>query len=522
MARPHVLLRRLTDSPRWLSALGVLAAGVIAVQSNVLVSRHFTRWDLTSQGTYTLSEPTRSLLESLSGPVEIVVLIPRSDRLIIDARHMLDAYRAISSQLKVRYVDPDAEPAEFLALQERAGIATGQTEDGRLTTDASFLVSQGDRHFFVLTEELVSVDDEGRARPRLESRLSEAIAHVVTRETEHICVTSGFGELSIDDAGPHGLSELARRLERSNFEVEPVPLDRPALDYRAFTDCSVTIVAGPERPLPEEVGKALGEHLEHGGNLLLLVPPVIDQEGRLRATGLEALTRSIGVKLDPTFVIDPDPARRLPRGVGEAFFAEPKVHPITRGLARDEERIDSRPLIVAGRALATTEDSRATVLLTSSDQSFAVGNLRPLEAAGGTLLRAPGDAAGPFPLAVAVELPAKSAPSARPGSPTPRRGARVVVVGTANLAWADSYRDANLFGARLFTENAISWLADRPALVSVPEREGFNAGLTLTEDALGDVESYVLLYMPLTAALTGVFILLRRRSTERKSREAAS
>jgi hypothetical protein len=369
------------------------------------------------------------------------------------------------------------------------------------------------------------VDDEGRARPRLESRLSEAIAHVVTSEVERICVTSGFGELSIDDAGSHGLSELARRLERSNFEVEPVELSGPSIDHRAFAGCRVTIVAGPERPLPETAGKALAKHLEHGGNLLLLVPPIIDQEGRLRATGLEGLARMVGAKLEASFVIDPDPARRLPRGVGEAFFAEPKVHPITRGLARDEERIDARPLIVAARPLATTEDSRATVLLTSSEQSFAVGNLRPLEAAGGTLLRAPGDASGPFPLALAVELlPQVSGTSApkQDANHTPARGARVVVVGTANLAWADSYRDANLFGARLFTENAISWLADRPALVSVPEREGFTAGLTLTEDSLGDVESYVLLYMPLTAALTGLFILLRRRSTERKSREGAS
>jgi hypothetical protein len=511
--------KRLASSPRWLSAVGVLSAGVIAVQANVLVARYYERWDFTSQGAYTLSHPTRALLESLQAPVEVTVLIPRSDRLIIDARHMLDAYRAVSPELEVRYVDPDSQPAEFMALQQRHGISAGQTQDGRLVTDASFIVSQGERHHFVSTDDLVSVDDQGRARPRLEATLTEGIAHVVMQDSEKICFAAGFGALSVDDAGPHGLAELQHRLKRSNFDVDVVELEQPGLESRAFTGCSVAVLAGPERPVTDAVQRALSGYLEAGGNLLLLLPPAVDEDGRIEPSGLEPLTKRVGIVLDERFVIDPDPARRLPQGVGEAFFAEPKVHPITEGLARDEARIDARPLVVATRPLGVPGDSHAVPLLTSSAQSFAVGDLRPLEAAGGVLRKAPTDLDGPFPVAMAVELPKAAAAVGASEKP---RGARLVVGGTASLAYNANYRDESLFGARLFTENAISWLAARPALVSVPEKEGFTAGLTLTEDSLAEVRNYVLVYMPLTAVLGGIFILLRRRRTERKSREEAT
>jgi hypothetical protein len=66
-------------------------------------------------------------------------------------------------------------------------------------------------------------------------------------------------------------------------------------------------------------------------------------------------------------------------------------------------------------------------------------------------------------------------------------------------------------GNRLFVENAVSWLVDRPALVSVPKRRSFPAGLNVTEESLSDVLLYVMVYMPLTAALMAAFVLVRRR-----------
>jgi nitrate reductase gamma subunit len=61
-------------------------------------------------------------------------------------------------------------------------------------------------------------------------------------------------------------------------------------------------------------------------------------------------------------------------------------------------------------------------------------------------------------------------------------------------------------------------VAARPAIVSVPEKPARAVGLSLTEESLGEILRYVLVYMPGTAALAGFVLLYRRRAMETRSR----
>jgi hypothetical protein len=74
-----------------------------------------------------------------------------------------------------------------------------------------------------------------------------------------------------------------------------------------------------------------------------------------------------------------------------------------------------------------------------------------------------------------------------------------------------------LIGTRRFVEGSASWLAAQPSLVSVPEKASHPAGLFLTEEALSEIQRYVLLYVPLTVLILGALVLLKRRveDTER-------
>src|SRR5262249_26279314 len=98
-----------------LSALGVLAAAALAVNANILVARWYKRWDVTSERLYTLSGSTRELLKSLDQPVTVFVFLSRSDPLTLSVRHMLLSYASESNRISTRFVDPDQNPAEFLA-----------------------------------------------------------------------------------------------------------------------------------------------------------------------------------------------------------------------------------------------------------------------------------------------------------------------------------------------------------------------------------------------------------------------
>lgn len=495
-------------SARWWPALGVLSASVIAVCVNVLVSRFYARWDLTSRRLYTLSAPTEETLQTLTEPVEIIVFLSRGDPLLVTVRHLLAAYRAESPLVKVRLVDPDRNPAEFLTLQRRYGIVAGQAEDGRAVTDAAIVVAQGERHWFVTADELVTFDPEdGTTQPRIEEKLTEGLRAVRSRERATVCFSAGHQELRTDDGGPTGLMELTFRLGKNNYDIQDVELEAPRLALK-LDRCRVLVIAGPNLPFgPRAVERAL-RYFRGGGNVLVLANTVLDDELRPVRSGLEELTAAGGIRLLPDTIIERDPARKLPQGVGEQFLVVSHPHPVTAGLGPGTKPMFQVSVTVAQRVEAMP-GSTATPLLTTSGDAFSVADVRPF-LKGEALLPRRRDARGPFRVAMAAELLQPRARSAH--------GPRMVVVGTASLAWARSWREPELTGNRLFVESAISWLAAEPTLLSIPERPRAPVGVSLTQESLASVWRYVVFYLPLTTLLLGAYVMYRRRAQERRSR----
>jgi hypothetical protein len=480
------------------------------VTSNVLVARFYERWDWTSSGIYTLSQATRETLHGLREPIDIVVFLGRSDPLTVSVRHMLTAYGAETTKLQARFVDPDRDPAQFMALQQKYGILAGKTEDGRIVTDASIVIARGAKHWFVTTDDMMVYDEgDGRVRPRLEQALTEGIRNVLERDKSKICFTTGHQEISIEDSGPSGLAELRFRLEKNNYEVQVVDLSAPA--GVRLDDCHVVVVAGPEVAFEERRTRQLSDYLRGGGNLILAVNPVLNEENRIVASGLEPVAREAGIELGSNFIVERDSSLRLPTGLGETFFVTPKRHDITKGLVRADERVEFKVLVSAAQSMKGTPKGSATELLTTSAKAFGLRDVRPFVEQGLAPEKRAGDAAGPFAVAMAAEL-------AQPSRSDRRHGPRLVAVGSANVVWARGWREPTLLGNRLFIESALSWLAARPAIVSVPEKASHALGLSLTEESLGEVWRYVILYMPGAAALLGGFILMRRRAVERRSR----
>ena len=358
-----------------LSAAGVLAAALIGLSANVLAARFYERWDWTSQGLYTLSPATVETLHDLQEPVDVVVFLSASDPLSVSVRNMLTAYGAETRQLKTRFVDPDRNPAEFLALQQKYGIITGKTEDGRVVTDAAIVVARGDRHWYVTSDDIVSYDEsDNRAKPKLEQALTEAIRNVLQKESTTICFSAGHQEISIDDGGPNGLGELRYRLEKNNYRVVTLDLGAPKPDV-ALDECRVVVVAGPQVEVPANVTSRLSKWFSGGGNVLVLANPILDEDNRIRPTGLEPLTRTAGIELNADFVVEQDDKLRLPTGLGESFFATPKEHAITAGLFRaGEPRF--RVLVSAAQSLRASGKQPVSLLVTSAE-AVAVKDIRP-------------------------------------------------------------------------------------------------------------------------------------------------
>jgi hypothetical protein len=111
--------------------------------------------------------------------------------------------------------------------------------------------------------------------------------------------------------------------------------------------------------------------------------------------------------------------------------------------------------------------------------------------------------------------------SERPAaSPRASHGPRVVVIGSRYALLDDNWRQPRpLHGAAFFVDSALSWLAARPSVVDVPEKPEVSAGMRVTEEGRAEVRRYVLVFMPLAAALLAVAVWSWRRSSENKPYE---
>lgn len=493
-----------------MSWVGLLSAGSIFVSGNLLAARFFQRWDVTSAQLYTLSPPTLETLARVDAPIDVIVLLSQLDPLTASVRYLLDSYRAHTPHLRVRFVDPDRNPAEFIGLQRQYGLLEGHTADGRLASEASIIIAQGDKHWFVTSDEVVAFDEvRGESRPRVEQVLTEGIANVLGRAKTQVCFTEGHRELSADSGGPQGLAELRRTLEQNNHAVRRVDLGLARVGGD-LSGCELVVVAGPTRPLSAAAARELTEHVRRGHSLLLTIGPIVDDDGRILEPGLGPLNELTGVGFSPELVFERQEQLVMPVGFGgEVFLATPREHAVTQGLLHGETPI-YRVLVQLAQSLSVTATSSATAILRSSAQSVSIDDFRLLDPARLDELQTREESSRD--LAVVIELEEFRAPGAE-------RAARVAFVGTPSVLWSSTWLEPSLLGTRRFTESLVSWLTAQPALVSVPEKPAQPAGLDLSQSALAEVQRYVLLYMPGCAALIGLLVLLRRRHEDVEPRQ---
>ncbi|AUX30967.1 MULTISPECIES: GldG family protein [Sorangium] len=514
------------------TSVGIIAAMVLAVLVNLLVARHYKRWDWTQGGLYTLSDATVSTLRALEEPIRVYVLLSEADPLTLSVRHLLDAYRAETTRLEVAVTDPDRRPAEFLAVQQRYGVVAGKTEDGRIVTDAAIIVARGDRPHFLSASDLVEVEDEDdlRARPRLEQALTGAIRSVLRSDRPRVCFASGHGEKSIDVGGADGLAALKDRLNKNNYEVvelgggrgghdhgdhdhgdEPGAAPEEPAPEADLGRCRVLVLAGPSQPVPPGDVARYRAFIEKGGSALLAIGPVPDESEQryvdLRLAGLLAVA---GVELRSDFVFELDPKLRSTQGFGETFSPVVRPHPITEGLVKAADQ-GLGPVLTVASSLgpAASGPVAPAPLLVTSDKAFGMVDFFGWARDPSEPKPRDGDHPGPLTVAYAAELP-------KPAGSSAAHGPRVVVVSSPSALYSANWQSPELRGTAVFVESALSWLAASPPMLDIPDKPAVTAGLRLSEDALAGVFRYVVVYMPLAAALLGLAVHLSRRGSERR------
>ncbi len=485
--------------------LGSVLVAVLVVLVNYISFRRFDRWDLTQDKLFTLSNRTEEVLKQLDKPVEIFLFMASGEPNFHELRELLTRYQTNTDKLSVQTVDPDREPAKFRLLAEKYGVRAALHEGGHTESELAVLAISGDKRWSITRDDLVDLDygtlgTEGqtpKVNVKTEQALTGAIVQVTSGRATKVCVSDGHGEWTLDGGGERNLSVLREELKRENIELE-------ALATRGKDtlpkDCDALFVLGPVKAFTEEESAAFKTYLEAGGNLLLLLDPVISGE-QIQATGLEGLTSAYGITLDSSIVVELEQARLLSPSPVEHFLVQDFGHHAT-----------VRPLVALGapivmqlaRTLTLAQDGEAEVLLKASEKSYGETSIGQLTA-GDDFKAGEGDVSGPVILGAAIDTrPDDSEKGER------KLGGRLVVVGDSDWVTPQYLGQPQVANIDLLS-SLTGWLTERDTLVSIAPRKINAQSVVITDEGLFGILLRVVLLMPLSALVLGLGVWWQRR-----------
>jgi gliding motility-associatede transport system auxiliary component len=284
---------------RW---TGILVGSLLLVVGLDVFARSLTaRIDLTVDRLYTLSDESVSLCRELeqkgNGPVELVFF---EDALLAkDVKLLVDAYGDACPAVEVRDASRREPP------QAARDIYT--------TTATTVIACRGDQ-----------CDPVGYPSER---NITSALARFTRERAIRVYFTIGHGEIDLASESDTGYSGIAAMLRDQGFDpqafVGPASKDVP-------DDCSVLVVAAPERDLlPEELA-VLDRYLARGGRMLVLA------DAGQRSNVYRDFLPRWGFQLDDAVVLDraSSPLLKDPKAINLLVHQFAPYNPVTRNLSQ--------------------------------------------------------------------------------------------------------------------------------------------------------------------------------------------
>lgn len=402
------------------------------------------RFDITRDQIHTISPLTRSILHSIPPGHRLVVQIftPASQH------HQLARLLGNCARETPRFVYEMYDPDRDLDVVLQMG---GTVRKGSIfvthVNDEGDLVARVDRTDFNL------------ANPLRESVLTNAMARVLMDENKKYYFVTGHGGKRLD--GSEGsLTTLANLIVGSTFPLEGLRL----AEGRIPDDIAGMIIAGPARDLSAFERELLEHYLSEGGDLLLMLDPVMPG-GEPLTNFEEVIDIAGGLRAPNRLVIDPSAVNIS----GYAFtpLALWADHEISRATTQAPfSLIQSRPVLSNPNPPADVEQFG---ILTTNDRSW-VERLEDLRSLSRFTPPMDPDEIGIYTLAATAKRP----------TPVGRFGdeMRLVVVGDSE-GFTDRHIERN-GDAASFVLQSLNWMRGESDLLQVPPRRLTSTPLNLT------------------------------------------
>src|SRR5262245_55163137 len=428
-------------------SLAVLGLVVVA---NYLGYRHHKRFDLTSEGLYSISDQTKKVVANLSKDVKVIYF------------NKEDNQRFSNLMKNAKYAGPRFSFYR-IDVAQRPEIA----RQYKARREGDIAVTAGDRN------EIISDISE--------QAITNAILKVTRDNLKTVCFLEGHGEKSLSDTQSSGYSIVEKRLKDENYQLKTVMLAR---EQQVPSECAA-LVAGPKQSVTPPETAMIGKYLDGGGKAMLL----LDSETNPQ---LDDVLKSWNIESADNIVLDVS-------GVGQMFGAGPEYpvvaeygsHTITKDFGR------TMSVFPLARAIKFTGGAGGvTPLLTTSENSYAKEKITP----GQQIKFEPGkDQKGPLTIGAAAGKSVEG-----------KKEARLVVIGDSDFASNGVIRVQSFRNADLFL-NSVNWLAEDEDLISIRPKSVTNRSVTMSES---QQRTFLLLsaaLMPLAVIGSGVYIWWKRR-----------
>jgi ABC-2 type transport system permease protein len=505
---------------------GTAGLVVLAILASVVGAQLRGRLDLTPGKLYTLSDATRDLVRGLDDIVTIKFfrsqeIPPQFTSLKRDVEDVLRDFDAAggSNLNLIRFSPDDDEEAEREARS--LGI---QPVEFNVFGEEELQVRSGYLGLAVQYADKVEAIPFVRASADLEYRLASMIRSMVSERRPAVAFLTGHGELD-----PFRQMRIVSTQLREEYQVQTLRLDTALVQIPDSID--VLVVAGPRTPLSELEGRQLGEYLEGGGDALIMLPGVQVNEQTLVAEPgfhpvLDSLLASHGARVTPGVAYDLRAHQnvQLRGAAGVPILRQYPLWPISQAasghvIVRDLGAVPvqwSSPL-----ELTTTDTASVTPLLITTQyggtlsapvsvdvnqdwSSVQAEDLAPqvvAAAMGGSPAEASGETGG----ATGENEPGGAGSQAARG--------RIVLLGTASLV-QDEILEGLGPGGWTFFQNAVDWLAQDEALISIRSKDRAPPQLVFRSALARDAAKYGnLIGVPLLFVMFGMFRLARRRAS---------
>lgn len=349
-----------------LQFIAKLLTGLLLI--NFLGNQFYKRFDLTQDKRYTLTNTTKSIVNSVDKVLSIKVYLEGEfpaefKRLQIETKQFLEELRAINSNVRIQFVNPDSFREDLIKKGFTPSRLTVE-EDGKLSEAIIFPwaeISYQKKGYLVnlLPSSHSNSQDEQlqNAVENLEFSFASAIKNISRKNRQKIAVLAGNGELE-DQYLYSFLKEVSSKYSLAKFTLDSV-LTNPQKTLQDLTSFDLAIIAKPTIKFSDNEKLTLDQFITNGGKTLWMIDNVqADQDSLLQTGKMLAYPRDLnltdllfayGVRINTNLIKDAY-AAKIPLATGNVgnqtqFQYLPwNFHPLVNGNANHPITKNIRPV----------------------------------------------------------------------------------------------------------------------------------------------------------------------------------